>query len=159
MKAPDFSQILLPAPIIFICHFLEESPGFVVWFNSHVNPDITSALFWTVNVSALLITTVVVAVEWISRSAVSLGIAIMWFSFVMLANAVFHIVAAVVDQQYVPGLITAALLYLPYYFWLFTAAVKSGRGSLVMLLGGAFVGALLMSIHGYLILFRGSRLF
>jgi hypothetical protein len=32
----------------------------------------------------------------------------------MLTNAVVHITAAIVDRDYVPGLATAILLYLPY---------------------------------------------
>ena len=31
----------------------------------------------------------------------------------MLANALFHIVGGIVDGQYVPGLVTAIVLYLP----------------------------------------------
>jgi hypothetical protein len=153
------SRLLLLAPVIFVCHFLEESPGFVQWFNGHVARGITSALFWQVNFSALAITLIVVAIEWLSRSAFSLILAIAWFSCLMLANAVFHIVGALVDKRYVPGLATAILLYLPYYGWLFIKAVKSRRTKLVGLVVAAVAGSLPMLIHGYLILFRGSRLF
>jgi hypothetical protein len=31
-KADDVSRALLLAPPVFVCHFLEESPGFVAWF-------------------------------------------------------------------------------------------------------------------------------
>ncbi|HEX8921369.1 MAG TPA: hypothetical protein VF766_07810, partial [Pyrinomonadaceae bacterium] len=59
----------------------------------------------------------------------------------------------------VPGLATALLLYLPYYFWLFIKAVKSRRVKLEWLVLGVVLGSLPMLVHGYLILFRGSRLF
>jgi hypothetical protein len=109
------SRLLLLAPVIFVCHFLEESPGFVGWFNSHVAREITSSLFWTVNFTALVIMFVVVGIYWFSRSGFSLALAVGWFGCLMLANAVFHIVGGIVDGRYVPGLATAILLYLPYY--------------------------------------------
>jgi hypothetical protein len=153
------SRSLLLAPFIFIVHFLEESPGFVQWFNGHVARGITSGLFWRVNISALVITLMVVGIEWFSRSAISLTLALAWLSCLMLANALFHIVGGVVDKQYVPGLATAILLYIPYYCWLFIKAVKSKRVKVLGLTAAAVLGSLPMLAHGYLILFRGSRLF
>ena len=153
------SRLLLLAPVIFVCHFLEESPGFVQWFNEHVARGITSGLFWRVNLSALVITLMVVGVDRFSSSAFSLALAVVWLSFLMLANAILHIVGGLVDQQYVPGLATAILLYLPYYSWFFIKAVKSKRVKIIVLGAGAVLGSLPMLIHGYLIIFRGSRLF
>jgi hypothetical protein len=153
------SRLLLLAPVIFVCHFLEESPGFVQWFNEHVARGITSGLFWRVNLSALVITLIVVGINWFSRSAFSLTLAIVWLSFLMLANAIFHIVGGLVDRRYVPGLATAILLYLPYYGWFFIRVVKSQRVEMIVLIVGAVLGSLPMLIHGYLIIFRGSRLF
>jgi hypothetical protein len=155
----DVSRALLLAPFIFIVHFLEESPGFVEWFNSHVARGITPGLFWTVNLTGLFITLTVVAFEWFSRTPLSLGVVLAWLGFLMLANAVFHIAGSLVDGRYVPGLITAVLLYLPYYIWLFVRALKSGRITAVALLTAAVPCSLPMLIHGYLILFRGDRLF
>lgn len=153
-----FPAILL-APVIFVGHFLEESPTFVAWFNAHVARGITSGLFWRVNIAALVITLIVVGIEWLSRSPFSLTLMIAWLGFLMLANAIFHIVAGLVDGQYVPGLVTAVLLYIPYYLWLFAKALKSERVKPAGLLVAAVLGSIPMLIHGYLILFRGSRLF
>jgi hypothetical protein len=153
------SRRLLLAPFVFVSHFLEESPRFVEWFNTHVARGITSGLFWRVNISALVITIAVVGIEWLSRSAFSLSLAIVWLSFLMFANAIFHLAGGVVDMQYVPGLATAILLYLPYYSWFFMTAVKSKRVKVIGLIVATMLGSLPMLIHGYLILFRGSRLF
>jgi len=153
------SRTLLLAPVIFIGHFLEEAPTFVEWFNVHVTRGITSETFWSVNLSGLVITVIVVGIEWLARSPFSLSLAIAWFSFLMLANALFHIIASFVDGSYVPGLVTAALFYLPYYFWLVTKIVKSGRVKVSVLIFAALLGAMPMVIHGYRILFLGSRLF
>jgi len=153
-----FDPVLL-APIIFVCHFLEESPTFVPWFNTHVARGITSGLFWRVNLTALVITLIVVAVEWSSRSSASMVLVIAWFGFLMFANAIFHIAGAFVDRRYVPGLVTAVLLYLPYYSWLFVRGRKDKRVSVPAMIAAAVIGAVPMLAHGYLILFRGSRLF
>ena len=153
------SRTLLLAPPVFVCHFLEESPGFVEWFNAHVARGITPGLFWSVNLTALFITLAVVGLEWFSRSAFSLTLALTWLGCLMLANAAFHVAGGLVDGRYVPGLATAVLFYLPYYSWLWFSAVKSGRVKAAWAALGTSVGALPMLAHGYLILFRGSRLF
>jgi hypothetical protein len=58
---------LLLAPPIFVAHFLEESPRFVPWFNAHVARGITPDAFWTVNLTGLVITVVLVAGVWATR--------------------------------------------------------------------------------------------
>jgi len=153
------SRIVVLAPLIFVCHFLEESPRFVEWFNAHVARGISSGLFWRVNISALVITLIVVGSEWLSRSAFSLTLVIAWLGFLMLANALLHIAGGLVDRQYVPGLVTAVFLYIPYYLWLFVKAVKSERVNQLVLFAAAVLGSIPMLVHGYLIIFRGSRLF
>jgi hypothetical protein len=158
-EAARVSRALLLAPFVFVIHFLEESPGFVEWFNAHVARGITPALFWEVNITALVITLAAVAFEWLSRSGFSLMAALVWLGFLMMANAVFHVAGSLVDGRYVPGLATAVVLYIPYYVWLCVAAVRSGRVRAAGLAAGATAGALPMLAHGYLILFRGSRLF
>lgn len=153
------SRATLLAPIIFVCHFLEESSTFVAWFNAHVARGITSGLFWRVNIFALVITLIVVGVEWLSRSAFSLTLMVAWLGCLMLANAIVHIAAGLVDWRYVPGLVTAVLLYVPYYLWLFVKAMKSERVNPAGLFVAALLGSIPMLLHGYLIVFRGSRLF
>lgn len=155
----DVSRALLLAPFVFVVHFLEESPGFVGWFNSHVARGITQSLFWGVNLTALFITLAAVLFEWFSRTPLSLDVALAWLGFLMPANALFHVAGSLVDRRYVPGLATAVLLYLPYYLWLFVRALKSRRVTAAALLAAAVPCALPMLVHGYLILFRGDRLF
>src|SRR5688572_29981994 len=99
-KSPSLRVLLLAAPPIFVAHFLEEAPGFVEWFNAHVARGITIPLFWSVNLTSLAITVIVVVIEWRSASAVSAMLAVAWLSCVMFANALFHVVAAVVDRAY-----------------------------------------------------------
>ncbi len=155
----NVSRALLLAPFIFVCHFLAESPGFVEWFNSHVARGITAGLFWRVNISALVITLIIVGMEGVSRSSFFLTLAMAWLSFLMLANAIFHVAGGLVDNQYVPGLATAVLLYIPYYCWLLKKAVESERVNPALLFVAVRLGSIPMLIHGYLIVFRASRLF
>jgi len=152
-------MILILAPLIFLGHFLEESAGFVSWFNAHVSPPITAGLFWTVNITALIITIIVTIIELAAPSFASAVLLILWLSFLMLANAIFHITGAIVEWRYMPGLITAVILYLPYYFLVLGKLLQKGRLKLLPAIVFILLGSVLMLIHGYLILFRGSRLF
>ena len=147
------------APFIFTAHFLEESPGFVSWFNVHVQNGITSGLFWHVNISALIITLIVMFLELTEPSFFSASTIVLWFSFLMLANAIFHITGAVVDKAYMPGLVTAIILYLPYYFFVVVRLLQKDRLSVGAVIVFAILGSILILVHGYLIIFRGSRLF
>lgn len=156
---PPFRVLLLAAPSIFVAHVLEEAPGFVTWFNAHVARGITAPLFWTMNCTALGITIAVVALEWVSGTALSVSLVVAWLSFLMLANAFLHVGGSLVDGAYVPGLVTAVLLYLPFFTVVVRSAVRLRRlprFALAVIIG---LGALPMLTHGYLILFRGDRLF
>jgi hypothetical protein len=159
MRLPTLRGLLLLAPIIFIAHFLEEAPGFVTWFNQRVAEGITPELFWTVNYTALAITTAIIALEWVSESTVTATIAVAWVSFLMLANAVFHVAGALADRAYVPGLVTAVLLYLPFSALVLARVLRTHRLPAGVVATAAVMGAIPMVIHGYLIVFRGSRLF
>jgi len=159
-RSPDrLGRGLLFAPLVFVAHFLEEGPGFVPWFNAHFARGITAELFWTVNATALLITVLVVLVYRAGESAAGVILLVAWLSFLMLTNAIFHITGAIVDQDYVPGLVTAILLYLPYCGWVAVEVVRSRRVAPGLLAAAAVVGGLPMAVHGYRILFLGTRLF
>jgi len=67
--------LLALAPTIFTIHFLEEAPGFVAWFNAHADRDISTRLFWRVNVTALMITTILALVAWLRLSTGVLAVA------------------------------------------------------------------------------------
>jgi hypothetical protein len=150
---------LLLAPLVFVIHFLEESPGFVPWFNAHVSRGITQQLFWTVNATGLIITVILVAGYWASRSEVSILLSVAWLSFLMLTNAIFHMVGAVVDRGYVPGLASAIFLYLPYCAWVASHILRGRRLAGGALTAATVLGGIPMAVHGYRILFLGSRLF
>jgi len=146
-------------PVIFIIHVAEEQAGFVAWFNRHVTRGITPDLFWTVNLTGLAITLALAAVLWISPTrGAALGL-LTWLSLLFAANGIFHVAAAVLDGGYAPGVISAALLYLPFYVVYARATVRLTGAAPATAAVVAMLGATPMLLHGYLILFRGSRLF
>jgi hypothetical protein len=155
----SLSRALLFAPLVFVAHFLEESPGFVPWFNAHVTQGITADLFWTVNAVGLLITVLVTVAFWGTETTASVLLVVAWLSFLMLTNAVFHVTAAIVDRGYVPGLATAVILYLPYCGWVAWQLVRERGVAPAPLVAAAALGAIPMAVHGYRILFLGTRLF
>lgn len=150
---------LLLAPFIFVAHWLEESPGFVPWFNAHVTEGIAQGLFQTVNAAGLVITVLVVLGFWATQSPASVLLVTAWLSFLMLTNAILHITGAIVDRAYVPGLVTAILLYVPYFAWVGVQVVRSRRVAIGPVGAAVVLGGLPMAVHGYRILFLGTRLF
>jgi hypothetical protein len=152
-------QLAFLAPLIFAVHVVEEGPRFVPYFNGLVDPDISVQLFLTVNAVAMLITLVAAVALGASLERGSGLVAVCWFAFLFLANAVFHIIATFVHQEYSPGVFTAAGLYIPYFVMLFRHAVRQRHVQPALAAIVAALGATPMVVHGYVIVFRGSRLF
>jgi cell division protein FtsW (lipid II flippase) len=152
-------KLALLAPLVFILHVLEEAPGFVAWFNSLVARGISQNLFLTVNAVALAITVVIVLLVAASPDTASSLVLAAWVGFLLLANGVLHLVGTIVHARYCPGVVTGTLLYLPYGALLLRRIVREVGLSPGVVLGAAALGAAPMLVHGYLIVFRGSRLF
>jgi len=153
-------RALAPAlPLVFILHVVEEAPLFVTWFNSMVAPPISQGTFLAVNATALVITLGVALAISASREPAAGLVGVAWVGFLMLANGIFHIVATVAHDRYCPGVVTGTLLYLPLSFLIMRAAVRELHVPWVVAAAVAFAGGVPMFVHGYLIVFRGSRLF
>jgi len=152
-------RLVLLAPLVFILHVVEEAPGFVEWFNSLVPRGITQESFLTVNAAALTITVLIALVVAASPSGAT-GLALAaWVGFLMLANGLFHVVGTVAHGRYCPGVVTGAVLYFPYGVLLLRRIVRDLELRPDVVVGAASLGALPMLVHGYLIVFRASRLF
>jgi hypothetical protein len=145
--------------VVFILHVLEESSGFVSWFNSLVPRGITPGSFRAVNAVALVITAGV-AILVAARPGPAAGLLLAaWVGFLMLANALLHLVATAAHGLYSPGVVTGTLLYLPYGALLLRAVVRELGLKAGVVAGTAAVASVPMLLHGYLIVFRASRLF
>jgi len=151
--------LALALPVVFILHVVEEAPYFVTWFNSLVTPQISQRLFLEVNAAGFVITLAVALCVSLSREPLIALVGVAWVSFLMLANGLLHVVATVVHARYCPGVITGMFLYLPLSFLFIRAAARETRLPAIVIAAVAFAGATPMIIHGYLIVFRGSRLF
>jgi hypothetical protein len=158
MKDPIRRAAIL-APLIFIAHVAEEAPGFVAWFNSMVSRGITQSAFMSVNVTAFVITVGLAGAFAAARERVSALLMLGWLGLLMFANAIFHIVATLVHATYCPGVVTATVLYLPFFLWFFRMVYKKLDVPLSLAVLSTLLGSIPMSIHGYLIVFRGDRLF
>ena len=147
------------APVIFAAHVVEEAPGFVEWVNSLVEEDITQQLFIAVNTGGFVVTAVLAVIVALSRSRDAIVLMLAWLSFLMVGNAISHVGATVVLSRYSPGVVTSLVLYLPFFFLFLRRALWEFRIGFVRAAAVIVVGAFPMLLHGYLIVFRGSRLF
>jgi hypothetical protein len=152
-------KLVLIAPLVFLLHVAEEAPSFVAWFNAVVSRGITQDAFLAVNAAALVITALV-ALAVASSPGRASGLALAaWTGFLVLANGLFHLVATVAHGRYCPGVVTGTLLYLPYALLLLRQIARDLGLRPATVASSAALGAVPMLVHGYLIVFRGSRLF
>jgi len=156
---PKLRVLAIALPIVFAIHVAEEAPGFVAWFNNLVTPGITQRLFLSVNAIGFLITLATASLVANSRSSGACVVAVAWVGFLMLANGTLHLVATLVHSRYSPGVITGSLLYLPFSVLFMQAVVRERAIPWRTVLSAALAGGVPMYIHGYLIVFRGSRFF
>ena len=159
MKPPSLRTLAITLPIVFACHVAEETPHFVEWFNHLATPGISQASFLAVNATAFVITLVVSGLVATSRTVASAFLAVAWVGFLMLANGLFHVIATIAHGLYSPGVITGTLLYLPLSFLVMRAAVRECAVSWTSVVLVALLGGVPMFIHGYMIVFQGSRFF
>lgn len=152
-------RLVIALPIIYVLHVAEEAPGFNQWFNAHVEPDASMRLYLVANAVVFLITTVVAILLAVARDRISAVVALAWIGHVMLAHAVYHVAAVAVDRAYVPGIVTALLLYLPASIALIRAVAAERRMSVAAAASIALAGGIPMYVHTWLVMFEGSRLF
>lgn len=157
--AVTLRSLAIALPVVFALHVLEEAPGFVAWFNRQVDPDITLRSFISVNATGLVITLIVAGVIAPARDWASAVVATGWVGFLMLANGLFHLVATLAHGGYTPGVVTGTLLYLPLSLLFIFAIARECRMPLPIVAAAALLGGVPMYVHGWLIVFRGGRLF
>jgi hypothetical protein len=155
---PDTRTLSLALPVAFLLHVAEEAPSFVAWFNRRVTPQISQESFLTVNFTAFVVTVAVALSLLASRARPTALVAVAWVGFLMLANGLFHLVATIADGAYCPGVVTSVLIYLPLSLLFIARVAGEARIPPAAVAAAALGGAVPMAVHGYLIVFRGSRL-
>jgi hypothetical protein len=151
--------MLLLAAVFYVAHILEEAPGYIRWFNTLVAPPMPEGNLLQLNAPSLAVTTVLAIIASTTLRRGALLVLFAWLSYFMFANALFHIVATIRLAQYSPGVITAVVLYLPYFGWLACYLRREVHVRSEVLAAVGVVFALPMLIQGYMIVFRHSTLF
>lgn len=152
-------QLLSLAPLVVLAHVVEEAPGLVDWMNRRFQLDLTMGYFLAVNAIGLLITLVLAVPRVHATDRFRVLGHIAWLSFLMPANGLMHLAAALSFREYVPGTVTAGILYLPYFF---AATVTVCRHLGVRPLSAvlaATTGAVPMFVQGVSILTGNGRVF
>lgn len=152
-------RLAFALPVIFVLHVAEEAPGFVSWFNSLVLRHISQQLFLAVNLTAFVITVLLSLFVAAAPDRSTALLAVAWVGFLMFANGLFHAVATVAHGRYCPGVLTGVVLYLPFSCLFVRAVVKQLRVPVNLVISVMLAGGIPMFIHGFLIVFRGDRLF
>lgn len=148
----------LLAPLILALHVAEEAPGLVQWLDRVVNVTMTTEAFVAINATGLLLTLILSGLAATTRDRAAALVLLAWLSFLMLTNGLLHVTATVLYRGYSPGLITAVVLYLPYFAWYATWLRRSFSVAWSTLLATVALGAAPMLLQGYFVLFMGRRL-
>jgi len=77
----------------------------------------------------------------------------------MPVNGLFHLTATLVHGMYSPGVVTAVVLFWPYFAWFVWLVIKRTKIPRLAVAAAILAGATPLAVHGYLIVFEGSRLF
>jgi hypothetical protein len=151
-------KLLLLAPLLFGAHVLEEAPGYLDWFNRVAKPPIIADHFLSGQIPPFLITAVLAGLAaWTSKTW-ALLLLLVWSTHFIFANALYHVIASIATASYSPGLITAVVLYLPFFVWFMAYLRKQGIADWLLLLFVALFG-LPMYLQTYMVSFRGMRFF
>jgi len=148
-------KAVLITPIIFILHVLEEFPSLVCWMNTLTDAGISQSFFITVNGFGLVITVFLSWMMYRISEGIMVILNIIWISFFMFANAIFHITASIVYHIYSPGMITSVIFYFPFFCWFLLLVMKIYKIRFGLILLPVILGSIPMLVHGYFILFEG----
>jgi hypothetical protein len=153
VKTAEMTLLLWASLIAVAAHLVEEfvfPGGFIAWHRRY-RPEHEASItprFALVANGLLLFLLLAIAMNGPSSP---IGI-FQWLTLaaLLVTNAAFHIRAVINTRVYSPGVVTAALLYVPlgvygYYWLLRTGAASAGTAAVALVLGGSYplVSALL----------------
>ncbi len=146
--SPTFTAIFVLLPI-YMLHQYEEHDGdrFRLYVNRTVGNGaevLTPAAVFVINIGAVWVLDVaVIYLAW----SVDLGLGLIAV-YLMLINAIVHIVGAIRSRSYNPGLVTAIVLFLPFggYAWWHIQA--SGTPTAVNHIVGLSIG---IAVHAIIV--------
>lgn len=136
-----FQASLLLAPLAYCIHQLDEDAGdFRGWrlrhfeANNHLSVHQVFVILTAITLSLIL---------WFSvrQSVATANLMLFFLMATQVNNAIYHVITTLVFQDYSPGTLTAALLYLPVNVVIWRQALREGwatpRSLLVLFLLGA----------------------
>jgi Protein of unknown function with HXXEE motif len=157
-QLPHFRQLVWLGPVVFLIHVLDELRGLTPWVRRHINPFFTHRHYRAVHLSG--IAAGVLAAALVSRFP-SRPILLLYFSFLatptFLWNIFFHAGTSAIYQTPSPGLLSALLLYPPFYALLARAAVSEGLLSFTQWLVSALAAAAFHAVEVRANVYRFGR--
>ncbi len=144
---PPFRRLIWLLPVAFAPHIAEEYlGGFPNWV-THVLGGSFSNLAFALN-NAVFMFLMIVFTAWASRSGSRLSalILIAWASANIFWDGLFHIVMTAARDRYSPGLITAAVLYMPIFLAVGWSALESRTLNLGPFLGAIVAGLAMLGL-------------
>ena len=152
--SPAFTAIFLLLPVYMIHQYEEhDADRFRLYVNrtvGHGAEVLTPAAVFVINIGAVwLLDVVVIYLAW--RVDLGLGLVAVYL---MLINAVVHIVGALRSRSYNPGLVTAVVLFLPvggYALWRIQA---SGAATTTDHVIGLVIG---VAVHALIVVYAVRR--
>ncbi|WP_390914595.1 HXXEE domain-containing protein [Pseudosulfitobacter sp. SM2401] len=142
-----FHITLLLAPLAYAIHHSEENLYFDFrdWrlrYFADNNALTTEAIF--VLLTAITIAFIISAT--VLRTRAASWCVILFLMGSQIVNAIFHLGATIVFQDFSPGLITGLLVYLPVNFVILRAALRDGIVTPIQLLVLFFIGAAMFAV-------------
>lgn len=149
-----FRRLVWAMPAAFAVHIVEEfAGGFPAWVGVVTGSPMPVPAFLLNNTAFMSVLLALTAWTSLRPGRLPAFLLLAWASGNLFWNSVFHLVTTVWLGRYSPGLVTAALLYVPLSFAVARAALREAvltRGALAMA-AGIGAGLMLLVIWGRLL--------
>lgn len=132
MRNLDAYKILWLLPIIFLIHNMEEFPFLQKWANERINDSrfgLFKDLYQLSNIAIAMIlltlaVSIVIWMEYKKRNYITFNLTFLCIC-LLLINGIVHVGQFFLYKRYVPGLITAVLLLIPYMTYIIYLFIKN----------------------------------
>lgn len=162
LKQKVSSHIIWFLPIIFAIHNIEE----ILFINKSVDMinsiPLLSNLYQrsTYTLAIILLTllvTIIMLFEYQKHTKVTFHISLFCFC-LLLVNGFSHVIQFIVFQQYIPGLVSAIILFIPYIIYYLYVLIRTGRLTKGMLISYMVISMITMGPIIFLFLFISKGL-
>lgn len=152
MRNVDPYKLLWLLPVIFSIHNMEELPLLQTWADV-VIPDRRFSLFKdlyklnNIAFAMILLTfavTVVIWMEYKKRNVITFRFTFLCTN-LLLVNGIMHVAQFLLYKRYVPGLISAVLLMIPYMTYMIFLFARNKRITMKGIIQYSFISMITMS--------------